>query len=60
MPGPFDGLAVVAHARAKGQIAQIVLMSAFVPSGALPPDVPLLQKPFSRADLLLTLAKATP
>ncbi len=60
MPGSFDGLAVVSHARAKGEIAQIILMSAFVPRGALPADVPLLQKPFSRADLLLTLAKATP
>ncbi|MEY5097767.1 MAG: hypothetical protein RJA36_486 [Pseudomonadota bacterium] len=60
MPGHVDGLAVVAHARAKGGIARIILMSAFVPSGATPADLPFLQKPFSRADLLLALARPTP
>lgn len=60
MPGPIDGLAVVAHARTKGLTGRIVLMSAFVPSGATPTDLPFLQKPFSRTDLLQTLATAIP
>jgi signal transduction histidine kinase/CheY-like chemotaxis protein len=55
MPGSIDGLSVVARARARGGIPRIVLMSAFVPHGAAPADVPFLQKPFSRAELLRTL-----
>lgn len=58
MPGAIDGLGVVAHARAQGAIPRIVLMSAFVPNRALAADVPLLQKPFSRAELLQALAAA--
>ncbi|MDD2730188.1 PAS-domain containing protein [Malikia sp.] len=60
MPGSIDGLNVVAHARSKGTIPRIVLMSAFVPNGAAPAEVPFLQKPFSRAELLKTLATARP
>ena len=56
MPGPVDGLTVVAHARRRGDIAKIILMSAFVPSGAIPAGIPFLQKPFARADLLQTLS----
>jgi len=60
MPGRIDGLAVVEHARARGEIGKIMLMSAFVPSGARPADLPFLQKPFSRTDLLLALSELTP
>jgi signal transduction histidine kinase/CheY-like chemotaxis protein len=56
MPGSIDGLSVVARARAKGDIPRIILMSAFVPHGAAPSDIPFLQKPFSRAELLRTLS----
>lgn len=60
MPGHVDGLAVVAHARAKSGIPRIILMSAFVPSGATPAGVPFLQKPFSRDELLRTLSRDSP
>ena len=60
MPGSIDGLQVVAHARAKGSIPRIVLMSAFVPNRAVAAEVPFLQKPFSRAELLLALSNARP
>ncbi len=60
MPGSIDGLKVVAHGRAKGSIPRIVLMSAFVPDGAAAADVPFLQKPFSRAELLRALSSARP
>ncbi len=60
MPGAIDGLGVVAHARAQGSIPRIVLMSAFVPNRAVAAEVPLLQKPFSRAELLHALSGARP
>jgi signal transduction histidine kinase/CheY-like chemotaxis protein len=56
MPGSIDGLSVVARARAKGDIPRIILMSAFVPHGTAPADIPFLQKPFSRAELLRTIS----
>lgn len=60
MPGHWDGLAVVAHAHAKGSIPHIILMSAFIPHGTTPAHQPFLQKPFSRAELLKTLAMHRP
>ncbi|WP_101049213.1 PAS-domain containing protein [Macromonas nakdongensis] len=58
MPGDTDGFALVRHAQQHAHIPQIVLMSGFVPSGDAPPEVPLLNKPFTRAELLDVLAKA--
>jgi signal transduction histidine kinase/CheY-like chemotaxis protein len=60
MPGSVDGISVVARARAKGGIPRIILMSAYLPHGAAPPDIPFLQKPFSRAELLRTLSVSQP
>lgn len=56
MSGLLNGLDVVKHARTYSHIPTIVLMSAFIPSQTPPNDVPLLQKPFSRAELLQALS----
>lgn len=60
MPGAIDGLKVVAHGRAKGSIPRIVLMSAFVPNGTAAAEVPFLQKPFTRAELLHAISSPRP
>jgi signal transduction histidine kinase/CheY-like chemotaxis protein len=59
MPGPVDGLALAERARARGTIPHIILMSGYVPSRSCPSDLPLLQKPFSRAELMMALARTS-
>ena len=51
MPGGVDGRQVARHALARGDIPGIVLMSGYAPDADHPPNVPLLQKPFSKAQL---------
>lgn len=55
MPGATDGLALARHARRTTDIPKVVLMSGFVPGQEAPTDIPLLNKPFTRADLHQTL-----
>ncbi len=51
MPGGTDGVALARHAKQTTVIPHIVLMSGFVPNRETPSDIPLLHKPFTRADL---------
>jgi CheY-like chemotaxis protein len=61
MPGGVDGRQVARHALTMGGIPQIVLMSGYAPDGDLMPNVPLLSKPFTKAQLTAALtATLTP
>lgn len=55
MPGGVDGRQVARHALTMGGIPQIVLMSGYAPDGDLLPNVPLLSKPFTKAQLTAAL-----
>ncbi|HJW12877.1 MAG TPA: PAS-domain containing protein [Albitalea sp.] len=56
MPGGVDGRALAAHARERG-VPQVVLMSGYAPHGEPPEGVPMLAKPFTRAQLAALLAE---
>jgi nitrogen-specific signal transduction histidine kinase/CheY-like chemotaxis protein len=61
MPGGVDGRQVARHALTMGGIPQIVLMSGYAPDSDLLPNVPLLSKPFTKAQLTAALtATLTP
>jgi CheY-like chemotaxis protein len=57
MPGPLDGRDVAARARASGRVASVVLMSAYAPGAVGMRGVPMLTKPFTRAELLAAIEK---
>ncbi len=55
MPGGFDGRALAAHAREHHRLARVVLMSGYAPDLGQASDVPLLGKPFTKAQLAALL-----
>ena len=57
MPGTLDGRDVAARARAGGRIASVVLMSGFTPDSVSMRGVPLLTKPFTRAELMAAIER---
>jgi PAS domain S-box-containing protein len=57
MPGTLDGRDVAARARASGRVASVVLMSAYAPGAVGMRGVPMLTKPFTRAELLAAIEK---
>jgi CheY-like chemotaxis protein len=58
MPGSVDGREVARRALARGDIPKIVLMSGFAPETGEPLPVPLLAKPFTKAELAAALQPA--
>lgn len=60
MPGALNGFQVASHALQKGHIPHVVLMSGYVPDAEPIAGVPLLKKPFTREQLVLTLQGKTP
>ena len=57
MPGTLDGRDVAARARAGGRVASVVLMSGFTPDSVSMRGVPLLTKPFTRAELMAAIER---
>jgi PAS domain S-box-containing protein len=55
MPGGIDGRALAAHAREQRGVPQVVLMSGYAPDMGQPADVPMLAKPFTKAQLAAVL-----
>ena len=51
MPGGIDGRELAAHARQHRGVPKVVLMSGYAPDGGQPAEVPMLAKPFTRAQL---------
>jgi signal transduction histidine kinase len=60
MPGALNGFQVASYAMRKGHIPNVVLMSGYVPDAEAIEGVPLLKKPFTREQLVLTLQGKTP
>lgn len=58
MPGGVDGREVARQALARGDIPKVVLMSGFAPESDAPLPVPLLAKPFTKAELAAALQQA--
>jgi CheY-like chemotaxis protein len=57
MPGGTDGRALAAHARERGGVPRVVLMSGYAPDAGQASDVPMLVKPFTKAQLEALLAE---
>ena len=57
MPGGTDGRALAAHARERGGVPRVVLMSGYAPDEGQTSDVPMLVKPFTKAQLAALLAE---
>jgi len=57
MPGGTDGRALAAHARERGGVPRVVLMSGYAPDEGQTSDVPMLVKPFTKAQLEMLLAE---
>ncbi|UUZ65821.1 response regulator [Polaromonas sp. P1-6] len=55
MPGGVDGRQVARHAIQGGQVSKIILMSGYAPDSDDLPGVPLLTKPFTKAQLAASL-----
>ena len=55
MPGGVDGREVARQALARGDIPKVVLMSGFAPETGDTLPIPLLAKPFSKAELAAAL-----
>jgi signal transduction histidine kinase/CheY-like chemotaxis protein len=51
MPGGVDGRQVARHAVQQGQVPKIILMSGYAPDSDDLPGIPLLAKPFTKAQL---------
>ena len=60
MPGGVDGRQVARHAMQRGQISKIILMSGYAPDSQDVPGIPLLAKPFTKAQLAALIREATP
>jgi CheY-like chemotaxis protein len=58
MPGGVDGREVASQALARRNIPKVVLMSGFAPETDAPLPVPLLAKPFTKAELAAALQHA--
>ena len=58
MPGGVDGREVARQALARCDIPKVVLMSGFAPESSTPLPVPLLSKPFTKAELATALQLA--
>ena len=57
MPGEIDGREVARLALARADIPKIVLMSGYAPETSTPLPVPLLAKPFTKAELAAALQR---
>ncbi len=55
MPGGVDGRQVAHHAIQQGQVPKIILMSGYAPDSDNLPGIPLLAKPFTKAQLVALL-----
>jgi len=55
MPGGIDGREIARQAMERGDIPKIVLMSGYAPETTTPLPVPLLAKPFTKAELAAAL-----
>ena len=55
MPGAIDGRQLARYARQSGEVAHILLMSGYAAEAENPLDVPLLAKPFGKAELSAAL-----
>ncbi len=55
MPGSIDGRVLAAHARDRRGVPRVVLMSGYAPELKQRSDVPMLAKPFTRAQLAALL-----
>ncbi len=60
MPGGVDGRQVARHAMQGGRIPKIILMSGYAPDSQDVPGIPLLAKPFTKAQLAALILGATP
>jgi len=60
MPGDVDGRVVAAHALARHPLARVALMSGYAPDLLAQGEVPILAKPFTRAQLGAWLEAVTP
>ncbi len=58
MAGDVDGRALAAHAHARRDVPQVVLMTGYAPDLDQAGDLPLLAKPFTRLQLATLLDKA--
>ena len=59
MPGGVDGRQVARHAMQRGQIPKIILMSGYAPDSQDVPGIPLLAKPFTKAQLAALILGVT-
>lgn len=59
MPGAVDGRAVARHAIRGGQVSKVILMSGYAPDSDDLPGVPLLAKPFTKAQLAASLQEVS-
>ena len=57
MPGGIDGRVLAAHARERGGVPRVVLMSGYAPDEGQASDLPMLVKPFTKAQLEALLAE---
>ena len=57
MPGGVDGRCVAQRALERGDIGKVLLMSGYAPESNIPLPVPLLAKPFTKADLAQALGR---
>lgn len=59
MPGGVDGRQVARHAMQRGRIPKIILMSGYAPDSQDVPGIPLLAKPFTKAQLAALILGVT-
>jgi hypothetical protein len=57
MPGGVDGRDLARCARQSHQVPQVVLMSGYAPGEVEADDIPMIAKPFSKAQLAAVLAR---
>lgn len=60
MPGGVDGRQVARHALGRSRVHKVILMSGYAPDSEDTPDVPLLGKPFTKAELAAALLGIPP
>ncbi len=59
MPGGVDGRELAAHARDRCGVTRVVLMSGYTPELDRPIDLPILAKPFTKAQLAALIAASS-